>query len=62
MINYNKGGENMKTKKEIAEYFSVSVTTIDNRMKKGLPYIKIGKSVRFDIEEVINWFKENTIK
>lgn len=39
--------------------YGISVSTIDRLMKKGLPYLKIGKSVRFDIDEVGKWLKES---
>ncbi|HTX20291.1 MAG TPA: helix-turn-helix domain-containing protein [Candidatus Aquilonibacter sp.] len=45
-------------KKSVAEHFKISVRTTDNWMKSGLlPYIKIGKNVRFKLseaEETIN--------
>ena len=47
----------MINKKELAEFFKVSLGTIDNFMRDGMPYMKIGKSVRFDKEKVIEWFK-----
>jgi excisionase family DNA binding protein len=48
----------MKTKKEISIILNISVPTIDRLMKKGLPFIKIGKSVRFEDEKVLEWIKE----
>lgn len=45
-------------KKELASKLKVSVATIDNLMKKGMPYLKIGKSVRFNLEEIFKWLKE----
>lgn len=44
-------------KKEIAKELHLSVSMIDKLMTKGMPYIKIGKAVRFDVEEVKNWVK-----
>jgi excisionase family DNA binding protein len=37
----------------------VTRTTIYNLKKRGLPFIKLGKTIRFDQEEVINWIKAN---
>jgi excisionase family DNA binding protein len=40
-------------KKEMAEHFKISVRTTDNWMKRGLlPYIRIGKNVRFKLSDV----------
>lgn len=53
-----KEGENMLLdKKEIAKELNLSVSMINKLMTKGMPYIKIGKSVRFDSDEVKNWIK-----
>jgi len=39
-------------KKELAEHFRISVRTTNNWMKGGLlPYIRIGRSVRFKLSE-----------
>ena len=45
--------EVLMTKKELSEYLNCSVGTIDNLMKEGkIKYIKLGKMVRFDKEDV----------
>jgi len=49
----------MKTKKEIAEILKLSIPTIDRLMKQGMPYFKIGRSVRFKDEEVLEWIHKN---
>ena len=48
----------MLTKKEIADHYKVSIPTIDRLMKEGLPFTKIGKSVRFNLETVEDWLKK----
>ncbi len=45
------------TIEEVAEMLQVTRTTIYNLKKKGLPFIKLGKNIRFDQEEVVNWIK-----
>jgi excisionase family DNA binding protein len=41
------------TKKEIAHHLRIGVRSIDNWMVQGLiPYIKIGRAVRFNIQQV----------
>ena len=45
-------------KKDLAEALSLSEGTINNLMIAGLPHLKIGRSVRFDVHEVITWLKQ----
>ena len=46
-------------KKEVAERFGISVSSVNNYMRKGMPYYRIGsKLFRFDPEEVEKWLKE----
>ncbi len=41
------------TKKELCKYLKCSVGTIDNLMKEGkIKYIKLGKMVRFDKQDI----------
>lgn len=46
------------TKHELAKEFKVHVNTIDKWRKNGMPDLKVGKSVRFDLDDVIAWFKD----
>ena len=48
----------MITKKELSKELNVSLPTINRLMDKGMPYLKIGKAVRFELEDVKNWLKE----
>ena len=46
-------------KKEVAERFGISVSSVNNYMRQGMPYYKIGsKMVRFNPEDVEKWLKE----
>ena len=46
-------------KKEIAERYGISVSSVNNYMRQGMPYYKIGsKLVRFNPEDVEKWLKE----
>lgn len=48
-------------KKEVAERFGISVSSVNNYMRQGMPYYKIGsKLVRFSSEDVENWLKEKS--
>ena len=47
-------------KKEVAERFGISISSVNNYMRQGMPYYRIGsKLVRFDLEDVEKWLKEN---
>lgn len=51
--------KNKWVKKSIlAERLNISVPMVDKLMREGMPKIKIGKSVRFDYDEVLKWIKE----
>jgi excisionase family DNA binding protein len=43
------------TKQEVAEMLKVSVRTITRYMSCGLPYKKIGGTVRIPEDKLINW-------
>jgi predicted DNA-binding transcriptional regulator AlpA len=46
-------------KKEVAERFGISVSSVNNYMRQGMPYYKIGsKLVRFDIKDIEKWLRE----
>lgn len=46
-------------KKQVAEKFGISVSTVNNYMRQGMPFYRIrGKLVRFVYEEVEKWIKE----
>lgn len=49
--------------KELSEYIGVPVGTIYSwtHMRK-IPYLKLGKSVKFDLQELEVWFKKRRIK
>ena len=47
----------LMTRDEIAAELSVHVNTIDKWRKQGLPVVKQGKIVRFDVDDVIEWIK-----
>ena len=48
----------MLNKKELAQKLSISVSMVNKLLTQGMPRIKIGKSVRFDYDEVLKWIKE----
>jgi len=47
------------TIEDVSEMLQVTRTTIYNLKKRGMPFIKLGKTIRFDQDEVIDWIKAN---
>jgi len=48
------------TVEDVAEMLQVTRTTIYNLKKRGLPFIKLGKNIRFDEAEVVEWVRSNS--
>lgn len=48
------------TKKEVSEYLKCSVGMIDKLMGK-LPYYKVGSSVKFRREDIIEYLEDNKV-
>lgn len=47
------------SKKQVAERFGISVSTVNNYMRQGMPFYKVGgKLVRFIADEVEIWVKQ----
>ncbi|CAM1670039.1 helix-turn-helix domain-containing protein [Streptococcus mitis] len=42
-------------KQQACNYLSISNNTLDSWIKQGLPYIKIGKLIRFNKEAINSW-------
>lgn len=50
----------LKTKEDIKETLNLSIGKIDKMMKMNeIPYYKIGKSVRFDLDDVLERIKND---
>jgi excisionase family DNA binding protein len=51
--------DKLLTKNEICEYLKMSKSKIDILIRgKNIPYLKIGKNVRFNKDDMINWLYE----
>ena len=50
------------SKKEVTTYLDVSLGMVDKLMKEDLPYIKLGKSVRFRMTDIENYLNRNKVK
>ena len=49
--------------KELAEYLGIRVNTIYMwTFQKKIPYFKIGKLVKFDLEEIDNWLNGKKVE
>lgn len=47
------------TKEQLGDHYGVRPRTVDRWMKeRGIPYMKLGKVVRFDLEDVAKHLKE----
>ena len=44
-------------KQQACHYLGISNNTLDSWIKKGLPHIKVGKTIRFDKAEVNRWLQ-----
>ncbi|EIQ81125.1 Fis family transcriptional regulator [Streptococcus canis] len=42
-------------KQQASDYLGISNNTLDTWIQKGLPAIKIGKSIRFNKQAIDNW-------
>lgn len=51
--------DNFYTTQELMDYLKVSRHTIINYRDQGMPYVKFGGLVRFDINKVNKWIEEN---
>jgi len=52
----------MLNRKEVAEYLKVHPNTVDRMVKKGMPALKFGGVVRFDLDAVMKWLEEQSKK
>lgn len=43
------------TKQEAADYFGVVPRTVDLFRERGMPSVKLGKTVRFELSEINDW-------
>lgn len=48
------------TIEDVADMLQVTRTTVYNLKKRGLPFIKIGKNIRFNQEDVIDWVMDHS--
>lgn len=51
--------EKLLTEKELCEFLGLGRTTLYRLRKKGLPFVSVGRQIRYDKEEVLKWLEEN---
>ncbi|MFS9000398.1 helix-turn-helix domain-containing protein [Streptococcus infantis] len=44
-------------KQQACHYLGISNNTLDSWIKKGLPHIRVGKTIRFDRAEINRWLQ-----
>lgn len=44
-------------KQQACHYLGISNNTLDSWIKQGLPYIRVGKTIRFDKAEINRWLQ-----
>ena len=52
----------MLNTKELAKVLNVHYNTIYNLIEKGMPHYKVGKVLRFNLEEIKEWLKQQKEK
>lgn len=57
VISGHKLFDNLMNKKQLAQKLGLSVSMIDKLMAQGLPHLKLGKAVRFDLNDVADFLK-----
>lgn len=49
--------------REVSEYLDLSVNTIYSLVsKRRIPFVKMGRLTKFDLEKIDDWIKENSVK
>ena len=63
MLNENANHKYL-TEKEVAIITRLSLATLrnDRFLRRGIPYMKIGRSVRYSLEDVIQYMESHKIK
>lgn len=70
---YEKNVDNVKSKmspgrrflgvKELAEYLGIPINTLRSWVwLRKIPYVKLGKIVKFDLRDIEEWIKERKVE
>jgi predicted DNA-binding transcriptional regulator AlpA len=54
-------GKSMLSRREVAEFLGVTITTLNNLAKKntGPKYLRVGKTIRYSISSLAEYIAEN---
>ena len=55
--------QNLIDEKSLAKILSKSLQTLrnDRFLKRGIPYLKVGRSVRYSVDDVENYLKDSRV-
>lgn len=53
-------GETYLTERELCDWLKVSRTKVSSLRKEGMPFVKLGKSVRYDKDKIEKWMEEKS--
>lgn len=56
-LNNNNLESPFLNKQQACNYLNISNNTLDNWIQKGLPVIRVGKTVRFNKNEINHWLQ-----
>lgn len=56
-LNNSTLGSPFLNKQQTCDYLGISNNTLDSWVRKGLPIIRVGKTVRFDKTEINRWLQ-----
>ena len=62
LLSAQKTPTGLLNKKELAGRLNISVSTVSNLKNRGLPFVKLGKRILFNYDEVLIWAKDKEIK
>ena len=54
--------QELLTMKEMAELLKVSEWTLINWRKKGMPYKRVGRGIRFEKDKALEWVEKQSVK
>jgi hypothetical protein len=58
-LNNNNLNRPFLNKQQACQYLGISNNTLDSWIKRGLPTIKIGKTIRFNKETINSWLNSH---
>jgi|TARA_B100000683_G_C12221192_1_gene445066 excisionase family DNA binding protein len=53
--------DNLLSKKDLSEYLKCSIGMVDKLMTNNLPYYKVGRNVKFRLEDINEYLEERKI-